>query len=556
VRGGDEPVVGMRRRSFRLGGHLVEPDRNRIVGPAGEALLEPKVMDVLTALAAEPGDVLSREAIIDRVWGRSHGADESLTRAVSLLRKAFAGEGGPVIETVARRGYRLAAPVTDVPGGERPARTGRRGSRRRWIAAGVAGAIVVAAVLLLRWTAPGRADGEAIAVAIQVRADDLQGRRLASGLNDALARAPLFRVREDDAGPVDYRIAVAPDPAAPGAARMELADGRSGTLLWTATVAAAAAGDGQLEPATIRARTGQAIGRMLAATKRDLRRRPVDALEPWQLVLLASWVPGDDEVFLRPHGPGAFYLQRRALRLDPRYAPAHASLASGLAYHALFDPAAATAAAAREAAGHAAEARALAPYDPDVLYELANYQRLTGERATAAATLARVVALQPGNPLAAADAVFVDALCTPRAAAGERRLRAMLAGTATDDPVRWVLLSHLADLELGAGDWAGAARDAAASRQIVHQTWSGITLAAALAELGRRQEAHAIARETKLEWPRLDWARFAGTTVRRWCLGGDASAAGRAFAALAAAETRGNRPILTPPSGPPQDPPR
>lgn len=95
--------------AFRLGSIQIDPSRNIIANGAGSWSLEPKVMDLLVLLAAHPGEVLSREALIDQVWKVEFGADESLTRAVSLLRKAFrdAGHAGEVIETIPKRGYRL-----------------------------------------------------------------------------------------------------------------------------------------------------------------------------------------------------------------------------------------------------------------------------------------------------------------------------------------------------------------------------------------------------------------------------------------------------------------
>ena len=65
------------------------PERNMIAGPDGETGIEPKIMQVLCVLASEPGRVFSRAELIDKVWGTEFGADESLTRAISLLRKAL-----------------------------------------------------------------------------------------------------------------------------------------------------------------------------------------------------------------------------------------------------------------------------------------------------------------------------------------------------------------------------------------------------------------------------------------------------------------------------------
>lgn len=104
------------RSEFRIGALLVEPDQNCISDETERHRLEPKVMEVLCALADRPGEVISRQELIDEVWGVEHGADESLTRAISLLRGVLNTDKDlhSVIETIPKRGYRLAAEIGEV----------------------------------------------------------------------------------------------------------------------------------------------------------------------------------------------------------------------------------------------------------------------------------------------------------------------------------------------------------------------------------------------------------------------------------------------------------
>src|SRR6478752_1408333 len=101
---------------FRLRDRLVTPARNSILGPEGETGIEPKIMAVLCVLAGDPGRVFTRAELIDQVWGTEFGTDESLTRAISHLRKALGDTRGEpaVIETIAKRGYRLLPGSLDV----------------------------------------------------------------------------------------------------------------------------------------------------------------------------------------------------------------------------------------------------------------------------------------------------------------------------------------------------------------------------------------------------------------------------------------------------------
>lgn len=102
---------GPRREDFVIGGWRVEPDSNRIFHCGGgvERKLEPRLMHLLCFLAANPGRTLSRDDLVAELWPRVIVTENSLTRAVSELRKHLCGvDGGLVkIETVPKKGYRL-----------------------------------------------------------------------------------------------------------------------------------------------------------------------------------------------------------------------------------------------------------------------------------------------------------------------------------------------------------------------------------------------------------------------------------------------------------------
>ena len=84
-------------------------------GDHGQYKIEPKVMEVLRSLANNAGNVVERDTLIDTVWGSPYGSDQRLSRAISLLRKAFSDVNGKChyIETIPKRGYRLIAPLGD-----------------------------------------------------------------------------------------------------------------------------------------------------------------------------------------------------------------------------------------------------------------------------------------------------------------------------------------------------------------------------------------------------------------------------------------------------------
>jgi TolB-like protein/DNA-binding winged helix-turn-helix (wHTH) protein/Flp pilus assembly protein TadD len=87
----------------------LEPATNTLAGPEAVVNLEPRVVDFAVRLARQPGQVMTREALIDEVWEGYPGADQSLTNAASKLRRALEEAGGDreMLETVPKRGYRL-----------------------------------------------------------------------------------------------------------------------------------------------------------------------------------------------------------------------------------------------------------------------------------------------------------------------------------------------------------------------------------------------------------------------------------------------------------------
>lgn len=90
----------------------VWPERNQLKTDHQSVSLEPRIMAVLCVLAAQPEQVITREELLSQLW-HSEAADDSVTRAISLLRKAFTelGVERELIETIPKRGYALAGPI-------------------------------------------------------------------------------------------------------------------------------------------------------------------------------------------------------------------------------------------------------------------------------------------------------------------------------------------------------------------------------------------------------------------------------------------------------------
>ena len=96
-------------RPIEAGSLRLDP-RRREAMVGGRALeLRSREFDLLAALARDPGVVLSREALLEDVWGTDFpGETRTVDVHVSELRKKI-GSDGPAIESVRGVGYRLVA---------------------------------------------------------------------------------------------------------------------------------------------------------------------------------------------------------------------------------------------------------------------------------------------------------------------------------------------------------------------------------------------------------------------------------------------------------------
>src|SRR5205085_503542 len=126
---------------FHLAGIEVRPATLEVIAGDRREQLEPRIMQVLVALARRRGEVVSRDELIASCWGGRVVGDDSINRCISRLRKLAEGVRGFTIETVPRVGFRLAETASRK----------RRGPRRRtlWVAAAAVVVLLAAAGVLI-----------------------------------------------------------------------------------------------------------------------------------------------------------------------------------------------------------------------------------------------------------------------------------------------------------------------------------------------------------------------------------------------------------------------
>lgn len=99
---------------FLINDWLVQPQINTVEKGDKRWHLEPKVMQVLVHLSLHPGEVLSKERLIEATWRDTFVGDDVLVRCISEIRYVFGDDARSpsVIQTIPKAGYRLIAAVT------------------------------------------------------------------------------------------------------------------------------------------------------------------------------------------------------------------------------------------------------------------------------------------------------------------------------------------------------------------------------------------------------------------------------------------------------------
>ncbi|HEY3053228.1 MAG TPA: winged helix-turn-helix domain-containing protein [Thermoanaerobaculia bacterium] len=148
---------------YEFGSFRFDPQEGSLRDSERSISLPPRASELLEVLVENATNIVSKEALLDRVW-RAHGLfveEGNVAYTVHLLRGALGeGSGGrKYIENVPRRGYRFAVPVTLVPGepsgisafvSPAPAVMPGKRSKRQFTAAAIALAALLSLGLMLR----------------------------------------------------------------------------------------------------------------------------------------------------------------------------------------------------------------------------------------------------------------------------------------------------------------------------------------------------------------------------------------------------------------------
>ena len=165
---------------FSLGAIRVRPSSRELIGADGPLMIEPKVMQVLVALADAGGRVVSRDELIEKCWSGRVVGEDAINRVIGKLRRVAETSGGTFrIETVARSGHRLLydrVSIAEPEAGSAPTEEVRAWHRAWWLVPAFAVVLVVAVVAWHREPVP--LSHPAATAAMPVAVTDLETRGL------------------------------------------------------------------------------------------------------------------------------------------------------------------------------------------------------------------------------------------------------------------------------------------------------------------------------------------------------------------------------------------
>ncbi len=94
-------------RLLAVGACEIDLASGRVSSPDGTTELRPKTTDVLRALAASPGTILGKDALLEAVWPGLAIEEDGLVQCISEIRQALGPAGRAALRTHAKRGYAL-----------------------------------------------------------------------------------------------------------------------------------------------------------------------------------------------------------------------------------------------------------------------------------------------------------------------------------------------------------------------------------------------------------------------------------------------------------------
>jgi DNA-binding winged helix-turn-helix (wHTH) protein len=113
--------LGSAAVQFVFGDYVLDPDRRELTLGAETIAVGPQVFDLLVYLVQNRQHVVSKDGLLDVVWGGRIVSESTFTSHINAARKAIgdSGQEQRLIRTVARKGFRFVGDVGEIEAGNR-----------------------------------------------------------------------------------------------------------------------------------------------------------------------------------------------------------------------------------------------------------------------------------------------------------------------------------------------------------------------------------------------------------------------------------------------------
>ena len=100
---------------YLFGDFALDPDRRELNRHAEAVAIGPKVFDLLLFLVQNRERVVSKDDLLEAVWGGRIVSESTLTSHINAVRKAIGDNGSEqhLVRTVARKGFRFVGEVKE-----------------------------------------------------------------------------------------------------------------------------------------------------------------------------------------------------------------------------------------------------------------------------------------------------------------------------------------------------------------------------------------------------------------------------------------------------------
>jgi len=99
-------------RTYTFGRFSLDTDRGVLIAGGQDIKLRPKSFQMLQYLIERHGHLVSKDHILDAIWGSTVVTDDSVTQCLVDIRRALDDRSQEMIRTIPRRGYIFETPVT------------------------------------------------------------------------------------------------------------------------------------------------------------------------------------------------------------------------------------------------------------------------------------------------------------------------------------------------------------------------------------------------------------------------------------------------------------